>query len=433
MSKKNVANYVIYGFGIGSQFFLTSFASVLTLVPNRYVGIPLGVACGTIEAITNGTLSPQVTRQLFTFTPGLWGSVAVVFITMGGTATLPLVEGVLQATDVIEDATLIPINHPIAKEILGNTTLFVYGTYLSMGMTKLLYNSYSFMRSKIKKNQNHLFIQMRNYLEDQRSVQEYENYLNNPEAFNKDKYSLINSTIMLLSLASIGYTYGVGPEIADALNDPYKPLLAKALDLFGLIPISDYARTKNGAIVISCIVGAPLYSTLVATTLRTLSRDISFALNASSEKEFKKSALIASYLLFNALSIMTAIFMSIKGGDTALIVALTFFSGFLINYSGAREFYFDSIMPTLSKILCCVNEPSLDENTPLQATEGLEVPVREELKVKERAIGILDQKESVYKVRQNPNHFFCCRRKTEFANDDILTDEQSLNFRINEA
>lgn len=423
----DIANNLIFGFAIGSQFFLTSFASILTIFPNRSIAIPLGVMCGMTEAITNGTLSPTVTRQLFTQAPRLWLSTFLVYISIGGTATLPMVEGVQQALDVIAEQTGIDANSELCKEIFGNMTLLTYGIFLSMGFSRLIYNTGSLIAWKVCRQKKQRFAQMRNYLHDQRSLDEYTDFIQNPENFLTQKYSNQNKVFTLLSLLSLGYAYGVGPEIAEALEGQNKPFLANLIDFFGHNPLDELAMNKTGAIIVSCMIGGPLYSGLVATTLRTIYRDGKYIVSTPSHGNIANSLIMFSYFLFNMLSLATAFLMSSKAGDPAWIISLTIVSAFLINYSGARDHYV-SLLSGIKNKLTCKDVSSDIESIPLIHHPSSELPVKNEQRARDQALEVLSAEEANF-VGDNSNSFFkCCRRKVSVEDMIPASDAMIINI-----
>lgn len=347
-----VINRLFFGAGIGFIFFLTSLASLLRLTNGKSIGIiSLSLAVSSVEGITNAALNSQVTKRIFRGDQYLLLiMLPFVFSLAGGPATLPLVAAVMQATEEIKDQTGVDITS--LNSFLGNMTLLCYGIVSSMGFVNLVTKAYGYARWWYAGNQAHRFIQMKEYLDDQRSENEYKNFNPETDSFVQDKFSRGNLVALVFSLISFVYAFGIAGEISKALKSEESVWLIKTLGLFQWIPISDFGETYSGSLAISIFTQVPLCSSWVATTSRVLARDMVFLFNSLRNKDTLNITRIASYLVFASTTGLTAAFQALEGGNSNLMAVFTFISSCANNYGGPRELFF-------SKFISCCDKPGL--------------------------------------------------------------------------
>ena len=151
---------------------------MIEIVGEPIPGVMLGCLAGIFDAITNGTLTMSATKELFKPRPLLWVATLVAFFTVGMSSALPFVAATMQSTDTINNATGIDIR--FLKPIFGNTSLSLYGALNSIGIAGLLVNLISMIRAKYYGSKLDQYLQIKRYLEDQRSAEEYIRFIESP-------------------------------------------------------------------------------------------------------------------------------------------------------------------------------------------------------------------------------------------------------------
>ena len=157
----------------------------MKLVSNKRISIPLGFITASADALTNGFLVPPETEVLFNFRPGTWLLTFLVYTTLGELSALPLAVGVLQASEEISAKT--GANVERINPGLGNIALLTAGVVFSIGFVNLIGSLWAHFRFKALGHESQKYFLQRRFLKSSRSVEEYQNYLDEPDKFLDDK------------------------------------------------------------------------------------------------------------------------------------------------------------------------------------------------------------------------------------------------------
>ncbi len=344
------ANKIIFGV-YGSMYTITSAAGMLLLIEKRNNCVakwmadnsPATIIACAIPALAGGISNtfqaPQATRDFFQRPTVTLTTLATMFV-IGGYAALPFVAGLLQAAQVIDDRTHIPLT--TLDKFYGNFGLLTGGISFSAGLINQMSGLLTDFRARAG-NKTAEFIQKRNYLNSQRSLEELETFDPNTNSYRDKQFSWLNISLIPFALfAGLYFAWSVAPEIPDAIADRNDIVVMNAT-----IPLESFAATSAGSKIIALSTFGLLFAAFAQDGLRTLITDGCHAFTDENNK-CKNISTFIIYNIFVLCTCLTATLQAEESGANTFQLLLTLMSVFVVNRAGARQDIFERFLPWAS-------------------------------------------------------------------------------------